>query len=103
MLTPDADLFPKMNRWTPERRAPRQPASRRRDHWDYTLARMPGTPGRSGRPVRARQAEVVRRQLGHANTQTVNSVYAQFRPNEEENERPGTTGRRNGTTKRGTA
>lgn len=81
MLTPDAHIFPEMNRWTPS--DVHRAACKRLGIENYTLR-----DARHTWAVRATRAgaspEIVRRQLGHANTQMVNLVYAPFRPNEEE-------------------
>lgn len=81
MLTPDADLFPNVDRWRAS--DSHREACERLGILNYTLR-----DARHTWAVRATRAgaspEVVRRQLGHANTLMVNKVYAPFRPNEEE-------------------
>jgi integrase len=80
-LTPDAELFPDMNRYTPSDK--HREACKMLGITNYRLCDSRHT--WAVRATRANaSAEVVSRQLGHADTLMVNKVYARYRPNEEE-------------------
>lgn len=81
MLTPDASLFPRMNRWAPSEK--HRAACKKLGIKNYTLKDARHT--WAVRAIRNKASlEVIRRQLGHVNTVMANLVYAPFQPNEEE-------------------
>lgn len=81
MLTPNALVFPDLNRWTVSDK--HREACALLGIENYTLRDSRHT--FAVRAIRAgASAEVVARQLGHGDTQMVNRVYGRFRPTQDE-------------------
>ena len=81
LLTPNALLFPGINRWTASDK--HRDACARLEIEDYQLRDSRHT--YAVRAIRAGASfEFVARQLGHANTQMVVNVYGRFKPSEQE-------------------
>jgi integrase len=81
LLTPNAPLFPEINRWTASDK--HREACQRLEIEDYQLKDSRHT--YAVRAIRAGASfEVVARQLGHVDTTMVVKVYARFKPTEQE-------------------
>ena len=98
MLTPEAELFPGMNRHTPSKK--HRAACKLLGIAGYTLRDARHT--WAVRAIRSGASlEVIRRQLGHVNTHMANLVYAPFQPERRGNDNVAQTARPNATARTG--